>query len=176
MFNTVLPYRFVQRNRNRSAGRESWLLEDIYKFFVHSHDSRRKYLVEVHAYPGHLYTVDFYAKVHDVNRYRLQTNQQAAGKLGSTVLAIMAGILRQDPAACFGFIAAALLTETSDANTKRFRLYTRMLEQKINPRRHGVVTRPLTSSIFVFPLQLMQQSAAADNIITRYESIFRETF
>ena len=89
MFNTILPYRFVQRNRNYSGGRESWLFEDIYKFFIHSPDSRRKYLVEVHAYPDHLYTVDFYAKVQGVNRYRRRTNQYAAGKLGATVLDVM---------------------------------------------------------------------------------------
>ncbi len=117
MFNTVLPYRLVQRNRNRTQGRESWLYEDIYRFFMHSPSSRRKYLVEVHAYADHLYTVDFYAKVHDPNRYRLRTNQFAAGKLGGTVLAIIAGIIRADPQARFGFIAAAMLHETSDEST-----------------------------------------------------------
>jgi len=166
----------MQRNRNYTAGRESWQYLDIYKFFVHTATSRRKYLVEVHAYAGHLYTVDFYAKVDNVNRYRLRTNQQAAGKLGGTVLAIMAGVLREDPAACFGFIAAALLTETSDESTKRFKLYKRMLELKIDPRRNRVVTRPLTSSIFVFPINLIDQTAVLDSIIARYENIFAETF
>lgn len=176
MFNTVLPYRFVQRNRNYTQGRASWLYEDIYKLFVHSPNSRRKYLVEVHCYADHLYTVDFYAKVHDINRYRLQTNQFAAGKLGGTVLAIMAGILRQDPQARFGFVAAAMLNETSDANTKRFRLYTRMLELKINPMRQEVISRIETSSIFVIQKSLMQQLGVVRRILDRYEEIFRETF
>ena len=176
MFNTILPYRFVQRNRNFTGGRESWLFEDIYKFFIHSPDSRRKYLVEVHAYADHLYTVDFYAKVQGVNRYRLRTNQYAAGKLGATVLDVIARIIRADPRACFGFIAAAMLDETSDESTKRFKLYTRMLELKINPQRHGIVTRPLTSSIFVFPHEMILQPVLADSVIVRYENIFRETF
>lgn len=176
MFNTVLPYRFVQRNRNHTRGRESWLFLDIYKFFMHSPSSRRKYLVEVHAYADHLYTVDFYAKVHDVNRYRLRTNQQAAGKLGGTVLAIMAEVLRQDPQARFGFIAAAMLNETSDVNTKRFRLYTKMLKLKINPLRHQIVTKRNQSAIFVIPIALANKPALIDSIITRYENIFREAF
>lgn len=133
MFNTVLPYHFVQRNRNNTLGRESWQFADIYKFFVHTPNSRRKYLVEVHGYTDHLYTVDFYAKVNNVSRYRLRTNQQAAGKPGGTVLAIMAQLLRQDPTACFGFIAAALVTESSNVNTKRFKLYSRMLRLKNQP-------------------------------------------
>lgn len=72
----------MQRNRNHTNGHESWLTETIYKFFMHSPSSRRKYLVEVREYPGHLYTVDFYAKIKSVYRYRLRTNQHAAGKLG----------------------------------------------------------------------------------------------
>jgi len=176
LFNTVLSYRRVQRNRNYTAGRESWSYADIYKFFVHTATSRRKYLVEVHAYADHLYTVDFYAKVDNVNRYRLRTNQQAAGKLGGTVLAIMAGILREDPAACFGFIAAALLTETSDYRTKRFKLYTRMLELKINLLRHTVLTKPEASSIFVLPSAVALNEPLKQRIIRRYESIFSETF
>lgn len=176
MFNTVLPYRFVQRNRNLTAGRESWQFLDIYRFFMHTPSSRRKYLVEVHAYADHLYTVDFYAKVQNVNRYWLRTNQQAAGKLGGTVLAIMAEVLRQDPAACFGFIAAAMLNETSDVTTKRFRLYTKMLELKINPMRHHITTNPAASSIFVPPIAVAKNQLLKQRIIARYESIFSETF
>jgi hypothetical protein len=176
MFNTILPFRRVQRNRNPTAGRESWLWADIYKFFMHSPSSRRKYLVEIHAYENHLYTADFYAKVNNVNRYRLRTNQQAAGKLGGTVLAILAEVLRQDAQACFGFIAAAMVDEATDANTKRFRLYKRMFELKVNALRFEVITRPETSSIFVIPRQLMAQPAVVEAIILRYEAIFCETF
>lgn len=111
-----------------------------------------------------------------MNRYRLRTNQQAAGKLGGTVLAIMAEVLRQDPQACFGFIAAALVTETSDANTKRFRLYTRMLELKISPVRHRIITKPEGSSIFVLPAAVAANQLRKQQIIARYENIFCETF
>jgi hypothetical protein len=176
MFNTILPFRRVQRNRNLTAGRESWRWADIYKFFMHSPTSRRKYLVEIHAYKDHLYTADFYAKVNNVNRYRLRTNQQAAGKLGGTVLAILADVLRQDSQACFGFIAAAMLNESSDANTKRFRMYTKMLELKINPMRYEVVTRRDQSAIFVVPAAIAGDQVLVDSIIARYEDIFREAF
>ncbi|MET4107868.1 hypothetical protein [Hymenobacter sp. UYP22] len=129
MFNAIQPYRLVQRNRNRS-GLGSWRVEWIYKFFLHTDTSRRKYLVEVRQYNEHLYTVDFYAKVHNVNRYRLRTHQHAAGKLGATVLDTIAQVIRHDPQACFGFVAAAMLEETTEVNTRRFQLYTRMLELK----------------------------------------------
>ena len=176
MFNTILPYCFVQRNRNRTEGRASWLYEDIYKFFIHSPSSRRKYLVEVHAYAGHLYTVDFYAKVHDVNRYRLRTNQRAMGRLGGTVLAILAGIVRADPQARFGFLAAAMTHETSDVATKRYKIYTSMFELKLDFRRHTLISKPDNSSIFVMPVEVAQNLSLQQAVIQRYESIFAETF
>lgn len=143
---------------------------------MHSPDSRRKYLVEVHAYADHLYTVDFYAKVHDPNRYRLRTNQFAAGTLGGTVLDILARIIRADPQACFGFIAAAMLHETSDESTKRFRLYTKMLELKIDPTRYRVETFKESSTIFVVPVAIARQPDTLQKIIQRYDRIFREAF
>lgn len=88
----------------------------------------------------------------------------------------MAEVLRQDPAACFGFIAAAMLQETSDVSTKRFRLYKKMLELKINPIRHLVVTKRNQSAIFVVPVAIASQPALVDSLIVRYESIFREAF
>ena len=176
MFNTILPYRLVQRNRNYTNGRASWHFEWIYKFFIHSLDSRRKYLVEVREYSGHLYTVDFYAKIHSVHRYRLRTHQHAAGKLGATVLDIVAHTIRLDPQACFGFIAAAMLDETTDVSTRRFQLYTRMLELKINPLRYKVEALKENSSIFVVPLALANQPDGLQQLIDRYDSIFRETF
>lgn len=176
MFNTILPYRLVQRNRNHTNERESWLTETIYKFFMHSPSSRRKYLVEVREYPNHLYTVDFYAKIKSVYRYRLRTNQHAAGKLGGTVLAIIAEVLRHDPQARFGFIAAAMLYETADESTKRFRLYTRMLELKINPQRFTVITKPENSTIFVLPNAVAASPLHKQQTIARYEDFFRETF
>ena len=166
----------MQRNRNRTQGRASWLYEDIYKFFIHSHDSRRKYLVEVHAYADHLYTVDFYAKVHDVNRYRLRTNQRAMGKLGGTVLDILASIVRADPKARFGFLAAAIMHEVSDITTKRYKIYTSMFELKLDFSCHTLVSKPENSSIFVMPVEAARDLALQQSIIQRYESIFAEAF
>lgn len=176
MFNTILPYRLVQRNRNHTEGRASWLSESIYKFFMHSPSSRRKYLVEVREYPDHLYTVDFYAKIKSVYRYRLRTNQHAAGKLGGTVLAIIAQTIQTDPQACFGFIAATMLDETTDVSTRRFQLYTKMLELKTNPTRYKVLALSENSSIFVIPLALARQPGQLQLLIDRYDRIFREIF
>jgi len=128
----------------------------------------------VREYPGHFYTVDFYAKIKSTFRYRLRTNQHAAGKLGATVLAIIADTIRSDPNACFGFIAAAMLDETSDTSTRRFQLYTKMLELKIDPTRYKVEASSVNSSIFL--VALAAQPGALLQLIDRYDRIFRATF
>lgn len=60
MFNTVLPYRFGQRERNRRPREASWHWLDLYRFHIRTPLGVRKYLVEVRAYPDHLYTVDIF--------------------------------------------------------------------------------------------------------------------
>lgn len=130
--------------------------------------------MEVHAYADHLHTVDFYAKVHDVNRYRLRTNQRAMGKLGGTVLDILAGIVRTDPKARFGFLAAAMMHETNDIITKRYSIYTKMLKLKLDTKCHVLVSKPENSSIFVLPVEVAANPALQQTIIERYENIFAE--
>lgn len=184
MFDRRYPFHLVQRNWPPRVGpRKSWLWEAIYKFFVASPSSRRKYVVEIRRFPGHLYTADFYAKTPgSPDRYRLRTNQFAMGGIGGTVLALLAEVLHTDPEACFGFLAAALPDETSDHQTKRFRVYQRMLSRQIaqpepNPFR-GVelLVDEHASAMFLLPTEISNQPNEPARIITRYQEIFREAF
>lgn len=178
MFNQRLPYSRVQRNRLEASGKPvRWLWEDIYKFFAASPSSRRKYLVEIRRYPGSLYTADFYAKTPgSPDRYRLRTNQFVLGAIGGTVLDIMARVLREDPAACFGFIAAALPHEHEEANTKRFRVYRAMLERTVRPTTYKLLTDEQRSRIFVLPAAKAADLTWRDAVILEYERIFAENY
>jgi len=130
MFNTVLDYKFIQRNRNKT-GRESYLFEYIYKFFYHRGTGKRKYIVTIKEYSDKLFTVAFYAKVDNVDKYRITTNQRAFGRIGGTVLDIMATCITEYGVRAYGIEAAAMLYEESDENTKRYRTYVEMLRRKI---------------------------------------------
>jgi hypothetical protein len=92
------------------------------------------------------------------------------------VLAVIAQTIRADPQACFGFIAAAMLDETTDVSTRRFQLYTKMLELKTDPTRYKLAALRENSSIFVMPLALAQQPEHLQQLIDRYDRIFREIF
>lgn len=89
---------------------------------------------------------------------------------------IIAHTISQDPQACFGFIAAAMLDETTDTSTRRFQLYTKMLELKIDLTHYKLEVLQENSSIFVLPVALASQSSALHQLISRYDRIFRETF
>ena len=104
------------------------------------------------------------------------------GAIGGTVLDILARVLRADPAACFGFLAAAMVDETSDRMTKRFRVYTRMLQQQIDADEPNdfdgvrLIADENASAIFVLPAQLAANPDEITRIVTRYQEIFREAF
>lgn len=92
------------------------------------------------------------------------------------MLDILATIVRGDPQARFGFLAAAMVHETSDVATKRFRIYATMFRLNLDPSQHTLVLRRATSSIFVLPVEEAQNLVLQQFIIERYERIFAETF
>ena len=92
------------------------------------------------------------------------------------MLGILADIVRADPEARFGFLAAAMMHETSDLATKRFKVYKRMFELTLNPQRHHVAFKPEESSIFVLPVRVAANPFLQQSIIARYEQIFAESF
>lgn len=110
------------------------------------------------------------------HKYCLKTNQFSAGRLGGTVLDILARVQRADPAACFGFIGAAMLGEDESQGTRRFWMYLKMLRLKLDPNLFTVTGDYETSSIFVFPVLLPQQPDLVDSIKKCYERYFRENF
>ena len=71
MFDTVLPYRYVQRDRNRWPRRVSWAWLALDHFHVRTPLGVRTYLVEVRAYPDHRF---------------------AASQVGDTMLDILARV------------------------------------------------------------------------------------
>ncbi len=69
-----------------------------------------------------------------------------------------------------------MLDETTDVSTRRFQLYTKMLELKTDSTRYKVLALSENSSIFVIPLTLAQQPGQLQLLIEHYDRIFREIF
>lgn len=82
--------------------------------------------VEVYAY--NMYAIKFHLKAHrnSSHKYSILTGLNEARPVVNTCIAIMLEIARTNPQSSFGFIGANIIGE-SDANTKRYRFYKRMM-------------------------------------------------
>ena len=120
------PYRFVQKVED-SPYRDSFLKYKLLYTFKSSR-SHQWYWVWVEVYEYDLYAVKFHLKAHrdSKNKYNLMTGLNEARPVIHTCIAIMQEIADVNPHASFGFIGANM-DEESVFQTKRFRIYSRMM-------------------------------------------------
>ena len=98
----------------------------IYHF--RSTRTKKWYIVRVEQYPNDFYGIKFYLKDDRLNphKYNRLTGLNEPRPIIYTCIAILMELAEQNPNASFGFIGANLLGE-SDYETKRFRVYRRVL-------------------------------------------------
>lgn len=182
MFDQSLSYQLIQIRKNRYPLQESFLREFIYRFYCHNSRSCIKYVVSVKTYPEGLMTLDYYPKIdltpkqNSVDsiqdlRYRMMTRQNSFGQIGGTILDIMVEMESRTTTNTWGFLAANLITETTNENNKRYQVYKEILRRTfIN--HFQVLGNKENSAIFVIPISRI---ADTEQIIGYYEQIFAET-
>ncbi|MEM9327208.1 MAG: hypothetical protein AAGA85_16185 [Bacteroidota bacterium] len=131
-----------------------------------------KYVVKIKAYPGDLLTVDFYRKVKSHRKYRLLSGDFKFGRIGATVLDIMREVQSETGSNTYGLVAAALLSEGDERTNKRYNVYVRILQRKVDSSRYRVFGVDVNSFIFVIPTE---QEEERERIFLRYGKIFAET-
>ena len=121
-------YTYVQRCKSYDKG---ILYIDIYRF--KSEKSKLTYMVRVERYEHNMYAVKFYQKNHrhSDRKYQLLSNTFEPRRILYTVMNIMVEILRKNPKASFGFIGANCENESTE-NTKRYRVYNRLVATKVS--------------------------------------------
>ncbi|RYD76213.1 MAG: hypothetical protein EOP53_15100 [Sphingobacteriales bacterium] len=124
-------------------------------------------------YGGNRFLVDYYPKLKAEHPYRLLTNQNKFGTIGSAVLAIMAKTRRETGECIFGMFSAYLPDEAETGANKRFSVYVTILRRKVNPEHFKVFGVEAKSCIFVAPLKLRDEK---DQITLDYEKIFQENY
>ena len=95
----------------------------------------RKFIVEVECYKCYgktLYAIKFYPHSHreSDNKYRILTKFGQPGRLIGTCIDLIKKLYAGDPTASFGFIGVNSIGEQK-ANTKRFRVYSQAISNKI---------------------------------------------
>ena len=171
MFDSPLPIRLAHIANNKSDN-ESFIRQFIYVFFIKDNMRKVKYIACVKQYDNQLLTIEFYAKIHAKDKYKILTNQFKFGHIGSTILRIMNEIQVKIGISCFGILSASLLNELDNLSNKRYRVYVNILQRKIDPDKFLVTGVPENSYIFIMPFNLASNS---EQIYLQYETIFKET-
>lgn len=117
-------YRLVQRNKGLTTG-----IRYEYLFAFKSTKSNHAYFAWVEEYEFSVYIIKFHLKSHrhSKNKYRHLTNLNEARPLIKTCINILYEFFKNNKMSSFGFIGAASIDETEDNETKRLRIYRKII-------------------------------------------------
>lgn len=132
----------------------------------------RRYVVEAEQYQHHVYVLKYYplALKASPNRFKLLVNDGDAFRILTTCTQIFLDICARDPSASAGFVGEALLGE-GKANTKRFRVYLKMVTAFIGPMRFLHHPLPAISAYF-----LECRANPEPDLKDQVEQMFRELY
>lgn len=169
MFDT--PFDFRKCNfQKRTLGEYSYI-EHVYTF---RGKDKKRYIVFVEQYDYNVFAVKFctHEKKNYTDRFNVLSHRFECNRILSTVGAIMREIITNNPYASFGFIGSPLPSESKN-NTKRFKLYSMVVEQLISPIlfEHR---KSLNNSTY---LMLNKDNGAQEpNLLIKIEAMFNEFY
>ncbi len=140
MFDTFYPFKFIQ---SVSSDYYDFEKEHLYTFtplhlYTFTGKGNHRYLIRVEEYPNDFYAVKFHLKAHSdsKDKYRLTTGYNDMPTCVSTCIQVMLEIAEKNPIASFGYIGANSLGEEKE-NTKRFRIYNRVMQNFFLPANYA---------------------------------------
>ncbi len=93
-----------------------------------------RYIVNVEKYEFDIFVVKFHLKAHSdsENKYNLLTGLNDVGRIVRTCINIMLHFYEENEFSSFGFIGSNLINEEI-SDTKRFRIYSKVMENFFSP-------------------------------------------
>ena len=168
MFDSSYKFRYCNYN-NAKKGQYN-VREHILTF---SCKKKIQYIVRVEEYPHFMYVVKFYLKNHRLSdkKYNLLTNLHDPLSVIGTCVEIMLYFYAKNPSSSFAFIGANSLTEDSVKNTKRFRIYKRIMENSFSPFtfNHRIYE---DESAYI----LLNKDNAEQNLLEKVEQVFTDCY
>lgn len=132
-----------------------------------------QYIVHVEEYPHYIHVLKFYLKNHRLShkKYNLLTNLHDPLSVIGTCVEIMLYFYAKNSLASFAFIGANSLTEHTIKNTKRFRIYRRLMENSFSPFTFNHRTYE-DKSAYV----LLNKYNAEQNTLEKVEKVFADCY
>ena len=169
MIEDSYPFRFVHRHRDCGNG---ILYIDVYRF--KSTKSNLIYFVNVERYDYNMYAVKFYQKNHKLSpkKYQILSNTFEPRRMIYTCMNVMLSVFAENPRASFGFIGANCEGEDT-ANTKRYRVYNKIVATKISTEQFKHIENVEKSA---YMLINRSELAKHPDLIDRIEEAFVELY
>lgn len=125
------PYRVAKINHSVKSVGEDKLIEYTYSF---RGKSGKRYIVIVEQYSYYVFVVKFCLqdRKYHPDRFNQITKLNECGRILSTMGFLMKEMYNNNPYASFGFIGSNSKGESKE-NTKRFKIYSSVVQQLISP-------------------------------------------
>jgi hypothetical protein len=130
MFLSSYPFQKINHTPPKLIGQDK-LIEHVYSF---RGKTNKRYIAIVEEYDYYVFIVKFclQERKYHPDRFNLLTNLNECSRVITTIVLIMKDVYTKNPYASFGFVGSNLPNEDKE-NTKRFRLYERVVRQIISP-------------------------------------------
>lgn len=170
MFDSSYKFRYCNHSNIKKGQGQYNVREHILTF---SCKKTNQYIVHVEEHPHFVYVIKFHLKSHRLSekKYNLQTNLHDPLTVIGTCVEIMLYFYKQNPFASFAFIGANSLDEISVKNTRRFKIYRRIMENSFSP---------FTFNHLIFEDEnayvLLNKNNVEDNLYKKVEEIFKDCY
>jgi len=129
MFTDSFPFRAINNHPNKAGG-----FETIWHNYSFKGKNNKRYIVIAEEFHYSVFAVKFYLQEHKYceHKFTRLSKQNECSRVITTVGKIMLSITAKNPYASFAFVGSPL-KEEAKKNTKRFRLYSKIVANLIAP-------------------------------------------
>lgn len=168
MFTESFPFKKINHHRHKSD-----LYESIWHNYSFVGKNKKRYIVIAEQFNYEVYAIKFYLQEHKSCEHKFSriTKQNECSRVITTVGKIMVELHNKNPYSSFVFVGSPMLKGENQKNTKRYRLYSRVVENLISPlafeHRHSK-----NQSAYL----LLNRSNNEENLIGKIEEMFKPMY
>jgi len=128
------PFQHRKINHQKRVVSGETLIEHNYSFRGSEKNGNKRYVVIAEEYSYFVFIVKFYLQEHKSceHKFNRLTGLNECSRVLATVSVILRELLQQNPYCSFGFVGSNSIGEEKN-NTKRFKLYSRVISNFVSP-------------------------------------------
>jgi hypothetical protein len=157
--NPKLPSAFTTNYHGKKPSYEGALFYHLYTFKT---KKNKRYLIQIDEFDRHIYILKFFVKncLDSAKRYNMLTHDGEAFSIITTCMNALLHLKTEiDNDASFGFLGARKLSEESDNNTQRFRIYSKKGRTYFNPEHYLHIENIENSSYLILNRRLHDENS-----------------